>query len=334
MIEIQGLNKNYESRGGKIFALREVNIQVKRGEVFGVIGKSGAGKSTLIRCVNLLEKPTSGKIIIDGIDLTNLSAAKLRATRRQIGMIFQHFNLLESRTVYENIALPLELAKENKIKIRKKVEALLELVNLQDRAEHYPVNLSGGQKQRAAIARALVTNSKVLLCDEPTSALDPESSIAIQELLGKINRELGVTIFIITHQMEVIKNICDRVAILENGLVVEQGNVIDVFAEPKTAAAKKMLQSYLHLELPEYLRQGGTIIRLVFIGKHANEPIVANLLERFKVTVNILQADLEQVHGATMGFMLCKFSGTTSGIAQAIEYLKELNIKLEVINYE
>jgi D-methionine transport system ATP-binding protein len=342
MIQIKQLNKIYISPKQRVEALQDIDLEVNPGEIFGVIGKSGAGKSTLIRCVNLLEKPTNGQIIIDNVDLTALPLANLRQERRQIGMIFQLFNLLESRTVYENIAFPLELAGYKKKNIKDKILPLLKLVNLEDRKDYYPSKLSGGQKQRVAIARALVTDPKLLLCDEATSALDPESTASILKLLKNINRKLDLTILLITHEMDVIKSICDRVAILDHGRLIEQGNVIDIFTEPKSEITKRLTQSVLHLELPDYLtkklqskyKEGlNPIIRLAFIGASAKEPIVTALLQRFNVTANILQADLESIHDAAIGFMVCELIGEKEKTDQALQYLQSLKIKTEVIGY-
>lgn len=343
MITIANLDKTYYHNGAQIAALKNINFHVNAGEIFGIIGKSGAGKSTLIRCVNLLEKPSRGQVIVDGANLVQISAKKLREARRHIGMVFQHFNLLQSRTVFANVALPLELIGEPRATIKNKVNSLLALVGLEERANHYPNSLSGGQKQRVAIARALISDSKVLLCDEVTSALDPESTQSILKLLKKINSELRITILIITHEMDVIKNICDRVGILDNGVLVEQDDVISIFTEPKADATKKLTQSSLHLELPDYLKTRlkrefsfglKPIVRLVFSGKTANEPIVAILRERYQVTTNILLAQLEQIHNSVLGFMLCKLEGEDNSIQLAINYLKNLNINVEVIGYE
>lgn len=341
MIILKNLSKIYE--GHLIPVLNNIDLEVSAGEIFGIIGKSGAGKSTLIRCANLLERPTSGQVIVDGVELTALNAKALRVERRQLGMIFQHFNLLESRTAFENIALPLELSRQPKAIIAKRVNELLSLVGLEDRANYYPSNLSGGQKQRVAIARALATHSKILLCDEPTSALDPESTQSILKLLTSLRDELDITILLITHEMDVIKTICDRVGILDKGELVEQGSVVDIFTEPKSDITKSLTQKALHLELPlclkqaikaEYFSGSSPIVRLAFIGKTANEPIVTALHQRFEVTANILQADLELIHGAMMGFMLCKLMGAQEAIQQALDYLKSMNIKVEIMGYE
>lgn len=343
MIQTKHLSKRYSANNHEALALQNINLQVNRGEVFGVIGKSGAGKSTLIRCINLLETPSDGNVIIDGTDLTRLSAKQLRQQRRQIGMIFQLFNLLESRTAYENVALPLELSGESKKRIEKKVLSLLELVNLSDRCDYYPRQLSGGQKQRVAIARALITDPKLLLCDEPTSALDPESTTSILQLLKQINRKLNLTILLITHEMNVIKNICDRVAILDGGCLIEQGSVVEIFTAPKSKITKALTKSALHLELPACLQESlhleykagfNPIVQLTFVGSAANEPIIATLLKRFNVTVNILQADLESIHGAAVGFLICKLIGEKDATQNALRYLTNAEIKVEVIGYE
>lgn len=344
MLQIRDLSKKYHAKNhGETLALQNINLEVSVGEVFGVIGKSGAGKSTLLRCANLLETPNNGKVFVDGTDLTILSTKELRKHRKQIGMIFQHFNLLESRTAYENVALPLELDGKNRKYIDGKVRPLLELVNLSDRSSYYPCQLSGGQKQRVAIARALITDPKLLLCDEPTSALDPESTASILQLLRQINHKLNLTILLITHEMSVIKNICDRVAILNDGSLVEQGNVIDIFTAPKSEITKALTKSVLHLELPTYLQNNlhpeyaaglYPILQLTFVGSATNEPIIATLLRRFNVTVSILQADLESIHGAAIGFLICKLIGDENAAKDALHYLVNSDIKVEVIGYE
>ena len=254
MIKLNNITKIFELPSKKLTALDNVSLNIEKGQICGVIGASGAGKSTLIRCVNLLEKPTSGSVIVDGVELTGLSDRELVRARRQIGMIFQHFNLLSSRTVFENVALPLELEGESKAKIQEKITALLDLVGLSEKRDAYPSNLSGGQKQRVAIARALASDPKVLLCDEATSALDPATTQSILKLLKEINRTLGITILLITHEMEVVKQICDQVAVIDQGRLVEQGTVGEIFANPKTELAQEFIRSTFHISLPdEYL---------------------------------------------------------------------------------
>ena len=250
MIELLNLSKSFKTKNKTIHALSDVSLTVEKGEIFGVIGTSGAGKSTLIRCVNLLEKPNEGKVIVDNIELTKLSDAQLTLERRKIAMIFQHFNLLSSRTVFDNIAFPLELEGKSKSAIKEKVNSLLDLVGLNDKAKDYPANLSGGQKQRVAIARALANDPKVLLCDEATSALDPATTKSILKLLKSINQKLNLTILLITHEMEVIKTICDKVAVIDHGKLAEQGNVEQIFTNPKQEITKGFIQSSLNVELP------------------------------------------------------------------------------------
>jgi D-methionine transport system ATP-binding protein len=342
MIIIKDLSKTYQHRAAAVEALQQINLTINANEIFGVMGKSGSGKSTLLRCMNKLEAPSSGKIFFDSTELTALSAAKLREKRRKIGMIFQSFNLLSSRNTYENIALPLELMKVDRHTVHKKVNHLIELVNLTHHQKHMPSQLSGGQKQRVAIARALITQPQWLLCDEPTSALDPESTLQVLDLLKSIQKELKITIVLITHEMNVIKNTCDRVAVLDQGRLVEQGSVVDIFIRPSTKIAKEFTQHALHLELPSYLKnalkktpsdQLNPVVQLAFLGNRANEPIIANVLKQFNVTVNILQADLESIQGAAVGFLICKLDGGKESIQQAIQYLNKLNVNVEVIGY-
>jgi D-methionine transport system ATP-binding protein len=342
MIEIKALNKQYHSAGQTVYALRDINLTVQSGEIFGIIGKSGAGKSTLIRCINLLEAPSSGEVTVNEQRLTSLSSRQLNHARRNIGMIFQHFNLLASRNVRRNIALPLELIGLDRLSIDKKVSSLLELVGLADRADYYPSQLSGGQKQRVAIARALATDPAVLLCDEATSALDPETTVNILQLLKKINRELKLTILLITHEMDVIKHICDQVAVLSKGKIIESGNVLDIFAEPQTEETKRLTQAALHLELPVSMQEKlqaepaeglNPIVRIVFLGKSANEPIATSLQQKFNVAVNILQADLEVIKESTIGFTICQLIGDAESVKQSLEYLNKIKLKTEVLGY-
>mgnify|MGYP000016602758 FL=1 len=254
MIELVNVEKTYHTSSGDIHALKRTSLTINQGEIFGIIGLSGAGKSTLIRCINMLEVPTAGQVFVDGEELTAMTETQLRKARQNIGMIFQHFNLLASRTVFDNIAFPLEIQGLGKDEIKKRVEPLLELVQLQDRADHYPSQLSGGQKQRVGIARALASNPKVLLCDEATSALDPQTTKSILNLLRDINQRLNLTIVMITHQMEVVKEICDRVAVIENGSIIEEGNMVDVFTNPQNQTTKEFVKSVDKNTLPESLK--------------------------------------------------------------------------------
>lgn len=342
MIELKNISKCYQEGNKTFSALQSINLNIKKGEIFGIIGPSGAGKSTLLRCINALERPSAGKVIIDGIDLLALSRKNLRITRQTIGMIFQHFNLLSSKTVAQNIAFPLEIAGVNKTLIKEKVIAMAQLTGLESKLTHYPAQLSGGQKQRVAIARALVTGSKVLLCDEATSSLDPETTKSILALLEKVRNELGVTILLITHEMQVIKTLCDRVALIENGEIIEQGDTEEIFANPKTETAKRFVYSTLHIDLPEHLKKqvsqkitanSLTILRLWFLKNSAKESIISHLVKRFYVDINILQASIEYIHERLMGIMTITIEAHGDKLENCIAYLSEQEIKVEVIGY-
>lgn len=342
MIEIKNVNKVFYQGDKAIHALSDIDLTIEQGSIFGVIGSSGAGKSTLIRCVNLLERPTNGQVFVDGIDLTQLSEKELTLTRRKIGMIFQHFNLLSSRTVFNNIALPLELAGESKSNIKSKVEGLLELVGLADKRDVYPANLSGGQKQRVAIARALASDPKVLLCDEATSALDPATTISILELLRKINEELNLTILLITHEMAVVKGICQQVAIIGDGKLVENGTVGDIFAHPKTDLAREFIRSTLDLSIPadyearlQAIRTENSypLIRLEFTGASVDAPVISHVAREFNIDISILSSNMDYVGGVKFGLMLAEFIGSEACAEKAIQYLKEQKIELEVLGY-
>lgn len=342
MIKVSSLTKQYSQAKGSLSVLKGIDLSIRQGEIFGIIGRSGAGKSTLVRCLNYLEKPTSGAVTIDGVDLSTLNSSALRAQRKRIGMIFQHFNLLSSRTVAENVALPLELSAIDKIKKQAKIHELLELVGLSDKANAYPGALSGGQKQRVAIARALACDPVILLSDEATSALDPETTVTILKLLKKINQKLGLTIVMITHEMEVVKSACHRVAVLEQGKVVEQGKVLDIFVSPQSEVTQALTQSALHLELPETIQQaikaqpfkgGAPIVRIAFVGNTAKEPLLVALYKRFEVSANILQADLEFIDGSPVGVCLSELTGEMEKTKQAIAFLQSEGLGVEVIGY-
>lgn len=342
MIQLNAVSKCYQNNHETFEALRDINLVIKKGEIFGVIGPSGAGKSTLLRCVNALERPKVGNIVIDGVDLLVLSPEKLRNMRRNIGMIFQHFNLLSSRTVYQNIAFPLEIAHFNKKEIKEKVIKMAQLTGLETKLDQYPAQLSGGQKQRVAIARALISGGKILLCDEATSSLDPETTQSILELLLKIRLELGVTILLITHEMQVIKSICDRVALIENGEIIEQGETSEIFAHPKTDTAKRFVYSTLHIDLPEHLKNqlkqevtpnSLAVLRLWFLKETAKDAIISHLVKRFYVDVNILQASLEYIHERLMGIMTITIEAQGDKLQNCIQYLTEQEIKVEVLGY-
>ncbi|WP_278674344.1 methionine ABC transporter ATP-binding protein [Acidaminococcus fermentans] len=343
MIELQHIEKIYHTASGDLHALKDINLTIDEGEIFGIIGLSGAGKSTLVRCINMLEKPTSGKVIVDGQEMTALGEEQLRKARQNIGMIFQHFNLLSSRTVYGNIAFPLEIQGMDKAAIQKKVAPLLDLVGLSDRADHYPSQLSGGQKQRVGIARALASDPKVLLCDEATSALDPQTTESILSLLRDINKRLHITIVMITHQMNVVKEICDRVAVIENGEIIEQGSMVDIFTNPQKATTKEFVASIQHNDLPdfvkkldihkEYLPGDKALVSLSFIGDSAGEPIVSVLIKEYDTNVNILTANIETLQDTPFGTLLIEVEGDEDHLKKALDYLHERQVKDEVIGY-
>lgn len=319
-------------------AVDEVSLHVEPGEIFGVIGPSGAGKSTLLRCVNYVEAPKQGKVIVDGTDLSTLSASDLRVFRKNVGMIFQGFNLLSSCDVYNNIALPLKIMDQDHQVIQDKVLSLLELVQLSDKKNHYISQLSGGQKQRVAIARALANNPKILLSDEATSALDPQNTHAILQLLRKINKELGVTILLITHEMDVAKEICDRIAIMEHGKIIEEANVVEFFANPKTDLAKLFIKRHTQENLPETIRlrlsdEGYPLWRLSFLGKAAEEPLIAHLIQEVRLKLNILQANIEPLRDQMMGTMIVEAEGDEVQITQGMQFLRSKGIHVETIGY-
>ena len=343
MIKLNNITKIFTLPDKKLTALDNVSLHVPKEQICGVIGASGAGKSTLIRCVNLLEKPTHGAVIIDDVDLTQLSDTELVKTRRQIGMIFQHFNLLTSRTVFENVALPLELENKSKAEIQEKTTALLALVGLSDKHNVYPANLSGGQKQRVAIARALASDPKVLLCDEATSALDPATTQSILKLLKEINRTLGITILLITHEMEVVKRICDQVAVIDKGRLIEQGTVSEIFSNPKTELAQEFISSTFHITLPEeYLEnlsdtpkhaKSYPIIKFEFTGRSVDAPLLSQASKKFGVELSILTSQIDYAGGVKFGFTIAEVEGDEDAITQAKVYLMENNVRVEVLGY-
>ena len=320
MIEIKHLSKTFQMKDGAVNALKDINLTIPDGSIYGIIGMSGAGKSTLVRCINLLERPTEGSVVIDGVEMEKLTPAQLRQRRREITMIFQQFNLLMQRTCLKNICFPMELAGVPKEKATARARELLELVGLPDKADAYPAQLSGGQKQRIAIARALATNPKVLLCDEATSALDPNTTHAILQLIQKINREMGITVVIITHQMSVVEDVCSHVAILDNGTVVEQGSVRDIFSNPHSDAAKRLV---FPAGTPEReLLPGRKMVRVAFNGTQTTDkPLVASLAIECGALVSIVAADTRVVNGQTLGSMLLALP-EGEGAAKALDYIK------------
>ncbi len=323
MIELKKVGKVFRTANGDVEALKDIDLTVNDGEIFGIIGLSGAGKSTLVRCINMLERPTSGEVLIDGRDLSKMSRRELLATRKSIGMIFQGFNLLAQRTSLQNVCYPLEISGVSKAKAKQKALELLELVGLSDRAGSYPAQLSGGQKQRVAIARALATDPKVLLCDEATSALDPNTTDSILELLRRINRELGVTVVIITHEMRVIEQICHRVAVIDHSVIVEIGEVKQVFADPQSQIAREII-------LPKAKSidriDGGQKLRIVFDGNSSFEPVVSNMVLDCRTPVNILFADTRDIDGKAFGQMVLQLPDDEGALARITKFLDSRGI--------
>jgi D-methionine transport system ATP-binding protein len=327
-----------------VHALRDINLEIASGEVFGIIGRSGAGKSSLVRCLNLLNRPTAGKVIVNGRDLMQLSDGELRAARRDIGMVFQHFNLLSSRTVFDNVALPLELAGMSRDEIYQRVTPLLELVGLDHLADRYPAQISGGQKQRVGIARALASNPKVLLSDEATSALDPETTRSILDLLRKVNRELGVTVVLITHQMLVIKQIADRVAVIDGGNIAELGSVIDVFTRPQQAITKSLIDEIVPQQLPESVMtrvsqlaaqlqpgQQGQLLRLSYAGESAYQPILSHLIRELGLDLSILHGQIDEIQEQTFGSLAVYASGEAAKIDAAVTHLRASGVQVQIV---
>lgn len=338
MIKVENLVKTYFQKEGKVEALKGVNISVDEGKIFGVIGISGAGKSSLVRCISSLEKPTSGKIIIDNKDISKLSKNDLRNAQKKIGLVFQHFNLLMNSTVYENIAFPLTISNKDKDYIKKRVDELLEMVDLKDKANVYPSMLSGGQKQRIGIARALANEPKILLCDEATSALDPQTTKSILKLLKEINIKLNITILVITHEMEVIKELCHHVAILEHGEIIEQGSVVDVFVAQKTKTAKSFFGDK-DLELSNYIYKkffdkGNTILKVIFIGETSTNPFISNVIKKFDVHVAILAGNIQDISGTIIGTLIIEIKGTEKSVKESIQYLISENLMVEEVKNE
>lgn len=343
MIKLLNIEKTYNSPSGPVKALKNISLEIRRGEIYGIIGLSGAGKSTLIRCINMLERPTSGQVIVDSKDLTSMSERELREVRKDIGMIFQHFNLLSSATVYDNIAFPLRLSGTGEEEIRRKVEPLLSLVGLSDKAEQYPSQLSGGQKQRVGIARALASDPKVLLCDEATSALDPQTTKSILELIRDINQKLSLTVVVITHEMQVIKDICDKVAVIENGVIAEQGTVMDVFTNPQKPITKEFISVLLSNDLPTAFRGNAIsrdpvpgsylLLRLIFLGESADDPVIAGMIRSCNIECTMLFGNLDQIKSTPFGRMIIGITGEDAEVERALDYLRNHDLKMEVIGY-
>ncbi|MBR5913494.1 MAG: methionine ABC transporter ATP-binding protein [Selenomonadaceae bacterium] len=344
MIKISKVEKIYDSPSGKVHALKGIDLDIAKGEIYGIIGLSGAGKSTLVRCINMLERPTSGSVIVDGQDMMKLSESELREARKSIGMIFQHFNLLSSATVYDNIAFPLTLSKTPSDVIAKKVEPLLELVGLKDKAKQYPAQLSGGQKQRVGIARALASDPKILLCDEATSALDPQTTKSILALIKDINKKFALTVVVITHEMQVIKEICDKVAVISDGKIAEKGLVLDVFTNPQHEITKEFISVLLSNELPaafrgnkisaEHTEGALLLLRLNFLGDRADDPVLAEMIRTCQgVECTMLFGNLDEIHGVPFGRFIVGLSGGESAVQDALNFLSGKDVRVEVIGY-
>lgn len=336
MISIANVKKIFATKSGTVTAVDEINLNIDQGEIFGIIGYSGAGKSTLIRMLNGLESPSEGSVVVAGRKVSNIRGAELRQARQEISMIFQHFNLLWSRTVRENIAFPLEIAGVPKEKRKERVDELIQLVGLEGREEAYPSQLSGGQKQRVGIARALANNPKVLLCDEATSALDPQTTDSILDLLVDINERLGLTIVLITHEMHVIRKICHRVAVMEAGNVVELGPVLDVFKHPQQPITKRFVQQVTGTEesketIAHLLEQKGKVIKLSFIGESAEQPIITDLIRNFQISVNIVQGNVSQTQEGAYGSLFVHLTGAEEEVNRAVAYLDQHQVSSEVI---
>lgn len=342
MIKLANITKIYNNLVTPIYALRDINLTINPGEIFGIVGQSGAGKSTLLRCINLLERPSLGQVWIDEQELTALKPADLRLVRRQIGMIFQQFNLLAAKTVYENIALPLKFAHYSTSQIHNAIVPLLELTGLKDKQQAYPGQLSGGQKQRVAIARALASRPKVLLCDEATSALDPQTTQTILQLLKDINQRLGITIVLITHQVDVVKSICDRVALIDQGSIIEVADIVSFFTTPKTNLAKKFVSLSLKHELPPLLQKrlsthkkinSHAVLRIIFQGQAAAEPLIAHVMREMGIHLNILQANIECLKQTILGIMVVEVVGDQTALPQGIQYLTDKGLHVEIMGY-
>ena len=341
MIRLENVSKTFTDSNKEVHAVNNVSLTINDGDIFGIIGFSGAGKSTLVRCINLLEKPTDGKVFVDDAEITALSGKDLRKARKKIGMIFQHFNLMPSRTIFGNVAYPLRGSGLSKEEIKEKVHHLLELVGISEKENAFPSQLSGGQKQRVAIARALANDPNILLCAEATSALDPQTTKSILKLLQQLNQTLGITVVVITHEMAVVKEICNRVAVMDHGDVVEEGEVFHVFASPKEPLTRSFIKTTSNLQKIEELiaagspvaatKKGELIVRLSYVEKNTSEPLISTVTQKFGIILNIVFADVEIVQNAPIGGTVAIVSGESSRIDEALQYLRDKNVGVEVI---
>lgn len=335
MIQIEQLSKTYQTKHGTVTGVDNVTLEVKTGEIFGIVGYSGAGKSSLIRCINLLERPTAGTVTVGGQDLTKLRGDGLRKARLKIGMIFQHFYLISQKTVAENISFALRAAGTPSKKIGPRVDELLDMVGLTDKRNVYPAQLSGGQKQRVGIARALANEPAVLLCDEATSALDPNTTLSILRLLKDINRKLNITIVLITHEMNVVKEICDRMAVMQGGRVIEEGQVYDIFAEPKTELTKEFISSVVSFNVPKEILEkcDGTVVKVLFKGAVAGQGIISDMLQKYPVKGNFLHGAIEYIQERPLGIFVMELKGGQAEVQQAIHYLEQREAIVEVMDH-
>ena len=341
MIKLENIDVTFKQGLKVVNAVKNVSLHVEPGDIYGIIGYSGAGKSTLVRTINLLQRPTKGNVVVNGVDLLKLKPKGLRAARKKIGMIFQHFNLMNTLSVFDNVAFPLKKSGKTKSEIEQKVLSLLELVGLEDKVNSYPRQLSGGQKQRVAIARALANDPDVLLCDEATSALDPKTTYSILELLQKVNVQLGITIVIITHEMQVVKEICNKVAVMEEGEVIEQGSVLEIFTNPERDLTKDFIDTATHInqgietvlshEQLLNLQEGDYLVKISFVGASTGEPLITKLSTQFQVAANILFANVEIIQETPVGTLLVGLSGEKSGIENALSYIKEQGVSVDVL---
>lgn len=338
IISFENLSKRYEKKGQTFVALDNVTFKVNKGDVYGLIGFSGAGKSTLLRMVNALEAPTEGKVFVKGVDLTSLKESKLREIRKDIGMIFQEFNLLETKTVFDNIAIPLVLRHDNKQKIKARVEELLKFVGLEDKAKALPGELSGGQKQRVGIARALATEPEILLCDEATSALDPDTTESILNLLARVNKELNVTILFVTHTIRVVQKLCNKVAILEHGKLVENGSVIDIFSKPKSTIAKRFVETVIPSKIPESIvaelkkyEANYKVIRIFFHAEHATDDVIWQINAKLGVHTNVMFASVTELQGRVLSIITLQLTGNEEDFKKVEDYINSHGIAFEEV---
>lgn len=341
MIDLKNIEVAFQQKGTTVHAVRNVNLQVNRGDVYGIVGYSGAGKSTLVRVINLLQRPTAGEVHVNGIDFLKLSAKELREKRQSIGMIFQHFNLMNSRNVFENVEFPLKYSGKSKEERRAKVLELLELVGIGDKANAYPSQLSGGQKQRVAIARALASDPEILLCDEATSALDPKTTLQILALLKELNRKLGLTIVLITHEMQVVKEICNKVAVMENGEIIESGSVVSIFSQPERELTRDFIRTATHIDQaldtllsnPKFstLKPNEVMVELSYIGDETDEPLIATLYSHHQVVANILYGNVEIVDGVPLGNLIVTLAGEAHQREAALAYIQAQGVRVTIL---